>query len=547
MKKKLSFLTIILIVSLLVTTTSAQVTNIIKNLNPTIRLNEAIDSGFRDYIRQNKLAINSENAQQTFAAFLHKNPTYQASLSQYIKDTTPDINSVLPAIPISEIVSVGPVTQTETKIINNRSYTVEYRQALLADGRELTKVVFHGEGVGIIDPYIYARSDPIIGYYAMQQIQVGEIGYFAVGYPATNPDTGARDAADMRQQIYDKLFYSSLFGGLIDTASAGLLGKLNPYLGIAASIVGDIPGGMVQYAQDEVNHALDDDGHGNGNGLWVCIQNKYIFPMFSFWEASTVDVYVKRWDLTGSPWHTLFPFYAPYVTVFSNYLPPTNWMASEQNSYSLSVQIKDWATNRLQQPVTDFQWVPGSPDAPSVPDNIAVTFTSVNLNTNSYVDGAGVTIDGIHVGDTPSTVYLVQATHEYYTSPTWHLYENGYMFTGYESWGNQNIQYIELTSAITITANYVETQYLTITATEYSTGCVWGANFYIDSHMVGAGTIALEVPKGSHYITSDSQASHYGELVTCDSIWVGDQQVYDNNIYIGDAPVSITFGYHFGW
>src|SRR3989304_4782289 len=202
------------------------------------QLQNCIDSGFRDYVQKNRLTVDSNSINQTFAKFLHQNPTYRDYLNSYINLSRPDINNAgLPALP-TEVVSVGPAFKTERKVLGNITYEVQYKYAFLADGRQITKIEFHGNGLNDIDPYIYARVDYIYGYMYGHQVILGETDYFAIGYPNDNPTTHEDDAAVMRDYIIGQLTSSQLFNVVVHEGTAGAIGVAAAIAG--AAVVGGV-------------------------------------------------------------------------------------------------------------------------------------------------------------------------------------------------------------------------------------------------------------------------------------------------------------------
>ena len=497
---------------------------IVAQLTAKEQLRNTIEDGFGSYLDGKNLRIDNATIQKNFFPFINTNPIYKEQFQKLINISKAESEARLPkTIPdISKAVIQAPF-KIENRTINGTSYEVSYSHAF-ADGQDIIKIC-SGQGD---DPLAYISIDTLYTNIFGFNIEVGEQQHLILNFPA-----GA-DATAFLPWFDIQVTHSTNLNNVVWTVTGGLSG-----ITVFGPIISAIEWMFSNNNLQDYKTMVDDSYNAN-HGYTIRMDNTVIYPFALTTLLPDFAIYAKYYYNGGGPgddgvWEKAFPLDTSYL-----YYVLQDPLGAESNAFLLGYLIHDRLIPQI--PLNTWGWItlPGfiDPDPQSGPTPLKqVTIDSYDATVSTTVSGANVIIDGYSVGTTGSTYTLTPETHSFMTSPTWHLYENGYQFFNYNGYEYDIEQTIEITSDITITANYVETQWFSASAFEPSTGTVW-TDIYIDGNYAGNGVINLEIPKGSHSVSVAYQTVHWGELVTCD--------YYSDTVYLGNSPVDKSFEYHFG-
>jgi hypothetical protein len=492
---------------------------------PKEQIRSQIENSFSEYLALKNLRFDGSNASiEIFKAFLHSSPTYASYLQKYANLTIAEYRANFPTLqPINMSKAIiQPPFKTSNITINNTTFQMKFSQGSY-NGQKFIKICADNGTDPTLELTLNYLTVNIFGV----EITYGEFQQFIVSYPA------GTDELDF-QAWFDPLMQAATgLCGVLWGVMAAASGIACPPVGVAIGFIGGVNTIDVAELQTIVDTQIN-----YGTGIWLDLQNTYIYPWAVLASAPDLSIWASH---DGSNYVKAFPY-------FNNYWCFTGIIAEEATAFTLST-IFHYYENIIGLNTPTYVYLPYMPPGtpPEGPSPLkSVTLNSYDTTASTSANGADVQLDGYSIGTTGSTYPITPETHEFMTSPTWHLYENNYQFFGYEQYGEDNPMEVTVSSDTTVTADYVETQWLYVYAYEPSTGIV-ETNIYLNGQCIGCGGVEIELPKGSYSVSVDYQTVHWGELVTLDSFYINGEPAYSSDIYLADAPIEMDFVYRFGW
>ena len=435
MRKKL--IVAILTVLLLSGVVLIPLTHAIEITSPKEQVRTKIEDGFSSYLQEKQIQLrSSKSAEIAFSEFLRENRIYQKYLGEYTNLTSSNINEIMPSG--KDITTTkASIQKTVNSTINGKTYQVSISQKT-ANGQDFIEVILSDT----INLEVYIKIDLLTINLLGWQITYGENQYVGAHF-------FAGDDANKFIEFFDEVIpevvainfvFWFIYGMILDAAlEAPLIGSL------FADFIGDMVEQDILNLQDMVDGAVSET-----YGLGLCVQNKYIYPLFlSIFTPPDFAIYVKEEPWPEGAWIKAFPTVTPYW-LWNPYITGANAYLLSNVIHKLGDEIgyDEWETLEL-----DF---PGPENPPSgdsgllYPEIVCYGEQRSIVNPNVYIDGFDIgTVSSLRI--TPETHYVgvdrfIPVSGNY-----------GYIFDYIEIEGDtyyQNEVAVELSTNSTITAYY---------------------------------------------------------------------------------------------